>query len=1583
MRTLLAFLIASLAMADEARPTLIVTSERPWYRPGEEVCLRAILLDALTRAPVATASLVCFQVRDGRDHVVWSGMARVEDSVAATTWKPADAGGSFLVSAAIGDRVAAEPRRVLIARTVEGLEGRVAAELTFDRRGYVPGETAEVRVALRGRDGTPLANRPAILRVALGGGAAREVRVVSDAEGRASIQVPIPADLAQRDGTVTASIPDAGTAVVASRSLPLASAHLDLQATIDGGVLVGGLPAMVYLQSRSQDGQPADCRGTLRDGAGNALAAFATRHEGRCCVAFTPAVGMDYHLVVEQPARQEFTLPAVQATGAVILGSAVQAADGPVHLRIQSTVTGTWRLRLVRRNTVVADHPCALTAGIVTPVEVPLTAGVAGVIDAVLTTPDGTASIQRTLFLRPARRITLTVTAPPTIPLGAPADVELRLADAAGAPLAGVCSLSVVDAGDEDLIEARERPARLPALAWLNGEVEELADADSYLQDGAGAAERLDLLLGVQGWRRGSPAASPRLRRLGVLPVPALPFQLAPALSTPAGALDTFAEVGQGGAFMAIGAGGSSGSFGYRTGGGRRRAVIRNGGTRASETAVVADSRFLQRHQSADGHWSAAAWPLQSTLDDKADGIGTWTDASADRSCTALATLAYLGAGYDHRTPSRYKAMVLGAVTWLVGQIGADGRCDPDPEVQAGVVTALAEAYGMTADPTLRQPTQMAIDALLKQQHAIGGWAASGRAEDDHLDAVASTWCVMALKSALASGLNVRDSLNRAKSYFTTAWQAANPDWQRLDPMVGRSTFPAVYDAATHQAHAPDRAAAGAWMAVMLGHHAGSQQLDTLTNRVLDQPPLAPPFDPLHVYWGTLACFQRGGAKWLTWNATMRDVLVNLQRTDLPDAGSWDPSIYGATGTRWGRLLSTAITTLDLEIYYRYTQVEGSGAASSALADRRTVMAPGLSDEGLPNHATVAWWAAEPSGAAGRLVLTLPALPRGRRLTLRADAFDARGGFTAAATTLEVRQPVELAVRLPSRLTVGDRWDAPVNLRGADASEVAVEGEAIRAIVHDGRLEIVAVATGSARVRLHAASSLGTDTLAGGIVVEAPGAPWHDGGQRHGSARLELPPAQGFLPGTLHGSLVVESGFEDLLDAVHRHFLHEPHGCFEQTSSSSYPLLVSCERRRRRQQDDGGAATFLTQAVALLQGFACPSGGFSLFGRDPGDPVLTAFGLRQLKRLGAVVAVNRPLLDRQQAWLLAQRRTDGGFHSGVLNTAPGMSDVQIAADLGSDCPPADRGRAYAAARLAGDAYALGLAARLAREAGDADQAAALASMIRLDQDGAAIRPGASPWRPVADVEATALAVLAYFADGRVDDARRGLAWLGAQRHGEAWNTTQSDVLAIEAFAAAEDHETRPAPSTVIIRRDGQELARLAIPVHMQEMLQRPLAIDPVGGPLEVVIAGPAPAWRWRLDGRLAQPTDAANAPMSLTITAPAHVAVGAPCTVLAHVQAHAEVYAPMLIVGLPAGLEPRAEALDRLVRAGQLGCWEWADGEVRLYGERLAVGATWDIPITCVAIAAGTSQGRPSSAYPYYQPELTVWQPGQRIAVDP
>lgn len=74
--------------------------------------------------------------------------------------------------------------------------------------------------------------------------------------------------------------------------------------------------------------------------------------------------------------------------------------------------------------------------------------------------------------------------------------------------------------------------------------------------------------------------------------------------------------------------------------------------------------------------------------------------------------------------------------------------------------------------------------------------------------------------------------------------------------------------------------------------------------------------DIYYWYYGTLALYQYGGQPWREWNSSLRDTLVADQRTTGHAAGSWDPHApWGAYG---GRVFSTALSTLCLEVYYRF-----------------------------------------------------------------------------------------------------------------------------------------------------------------------------------------------------------------------------------------------------------------------------------------------------------------------------------------------------------------------------------------------------------------------------------------------------------------------------------------------------------------------------------------------------------------------------------------------------------------------------------------------------------------------------------------
>jgi hypothetical protein len=74
--------------------------------------------------------------------------------------------------------------------------------------------------------------------------------------------------------------------------------------------------------------------------------------------------------------------------------------------------------------------------------------------------------------------------------------------------------------------------------------------------------------------------------------------------------------------------------------------------------------------------------------------------------------------------------------------------------------------------------------------------------------------------------------------------------------------------------------------------------------------------DMYYNYYATQAMKQYGGDRWKTWNAKMRDFLVDRQEREGPATGSWifDEKYSKAAG----RLYATSLACMTLEVYYRF-----------------------------------------------------------------------------------------------------------------------------------------------------------------------------------------------------------------------------------------------------------------------------------------------------------------------------------------------------------------------------------------------------------------------------------------------------------------------------------------------------------------------------------------------------------------------------------------------------------------------------------------------------------------------------------------
>jgi hypothetical protein len=94
------------------------------------------------------------------------------------------------------------------------------------------------------------------------------------------------------------------------------------------------------------------------------------------------------------------------------------------------------------------------------------------------------------------------------------------------------------------------------------------------------------------------------------------------------------------------------------------------------------------------------------------------------------------------------------------------------------------------------------------------------------------------------------------------------------------------------------------------------------TSRLLVARPDPSQLNFYYWYYATLALHHQQNTNdaaaqaWQAWNSALTTVLLDTQVASGPDAGSWHPNtVWGGYG---GRVYTTAVAALSLEVYYRY-----------------------------------------------------------------------------------------------------------------------------------------------------------------------------------------------------------------------------------------------------------------------------------------------------------------------------------------------------------------------------------------------------------------------------------------------------------------------------------------------------------------------------------------------------------------------------------------------------------------------------------------------------------------------------------------
>lgn len=137
------------------------------------------------------------------------------------------------------------------------------------------------------------------------------------------------------------------------------------------------------------------------------------------------------------------------------------------------------------------------------------------------------------------------------------------------------------------------------------------------------------------------------------------------------------------------------------------------------------------------------------------------------------------------------------------------------------------------------------------------------------------------------------------------------------------------------------------------------------------------------------------------------------------------------------------------------------------------------------------------------------------------------------------------------------------------------------------------------------------------------------------------------IPGTLTAKLKVYRDVEgQLLDGIES-MLREPYGCFEQTSSTTYPNVFVLKYLRESGKSNPAiereALQYIETGYKRLTGFETADNGFEWFGKTPPHEALTAYGLLEFTDMRDILKVNEDMIERTKKFLLSRRDGNGGF----------------------------------------------------------------------------------------------------------------------------------------------------------------------------------------------------------------------------------------------------------------------------------------------------------------------------------------------------
>ncbi|MBM4363611.1 MAG: alpha-2-macroglobulin, partial [Deltaproteobacteria bacterium] len=677
-----------------------------------------------------------------------------------------------------------------------------------------------------------------------------------------------------------------------------------------------------------------------------------------------------------------------------------------------------------------------------------------------------------------------------------------------------------------------------------------------------------------------------------------------------------------------------------------------------------------------------------------------------------------------------------------------------------------------------------------------------------------------------------------------------------------------------------------------------------------------------------------------------------------------------------------------------------------------------------------------PDGTATVEVPLADSITEWRVSSLAHTASGKLGGGTGGIT---VFQDFFVDVGFPATLTRGDEIEFPIAVYnyleqaqtvslsldpgtwytplGATTLDVTLAPGEVRGVRFPVRVEEV----GDQALTVRALGTARSDAVERRVRVVPDGKAFprsQSGSLGSGSVTLPVDFPIGAVPGSEQLYLTIFPGFLSQLVQGMDSLFQVPSGCFEQTTSTTWPNVLALDYMTATKQITPDvqlkADSYINAGYQRLLTFEHPGGGFSWFGTQDPAPYLsvTAFGLMEFADMAKVATVDAAMVERTRAWLAAQQKPDGSwpgdqteffsFHtSGVRNTAFVVWALGAGGYTG---PEVSRGLDYVKGALgaeATDPYTLGLVANAFEVAAPADPFGAsvlddLEALKKTDGTKMYWDTGGTQTDFYGSgndgaVATTGIITHAMLLDGgRPTTVGGALEYLAAAKDPAGnFGSTQATIWTLKSLVLAAARGTETATGALSVSVDGAPFSTVPLLASQPGVMTTvDLSTLATAGSHQVTLgfAGQGKLTYGLVDSHHLPWADAPPdvGPLAVSVAydkTQLRVNETAVATVTVSNTTGSTTNMILVTVGIPPGFAISTDDLDAYKASGTLSQYELTDRQLTLYLTELAPGAADVFSYRLVATMPVKADDGGASASLYYEPERRVTAAARQLVV--